>query len=160
MDKIEIRPFDATDRDWLVAAHGTLYAIAEGFDETFGPLVAGILDDFLRAHDPAREAGWIAWQGGRRLGSIFCVKLDEDRAKLRLFLLVEEARGKGLGRKMLATCMDFARAKGYRGMTLWTHESHKAAGALYAKTGWQLVRSQPVHSFGQDLIEQHWEITL
>lgn len=55
--------------------------------------------------------------------------------------------------------MDFAQAQGYRGMTLWTHESHRAAGALYARTGWTLVSSKPVTSFGQDLVEQHWTIT-
>ncbi|MEP5732271.1 MAG: GNAT family N-acetyltransferase [Sulfitobacter sp.] len=160
MDGIDIRRFEAADRDWLIEAHGVHYARAEGFDDSFGPLVADILDKFLCEHDPACEAGWIACQKDVRLGSIFCVKVDGETAKLRLFLLVEEARGKGLGRRLLNTCMGFARAQGYLRMTLWTHESHQAAGALYAKTGWELVASKPVVSFGQDLVEQHWEITL
>ncbi|MFK7835350.1 MAG: GNAT family N-acetyltransferase [Sulfitobacter sp.] len=160
MEEIELRRFTPADRDWLVAAHGEQYARAEGFDETFGPLVASILDDFLADHDPARERGWIAWQNGVRLGSIFCVALDETTAKLRLFLLLPEARGQGLGQRLLATCMGFARDNGYCGMKLWTHESHRAAGALYAKTGWTLMSSKAVTSFGQPLVEQHWEITL
>lgn len=160
MDDVEIRKFEPQDRDWLVAEHRLSYARSEGFDDSFGVLVAEILDQFLRDHDPACEAGWIAWQEGQRLGSIFCVKLDDEAAKLRLFLLTEKARGKRLGRRMLDTCMGFARAQGYRHMKLWTHESHRAAGALYAKTGWHLMSSAPVVSFGQPLIEQHWEITL
>ena len=160
MNGVEIRKFTAADRDWLVAEHKDHYAKAEGFDETFGVLVAQIIDDFIADHDPDREAGWIAWEGDQRLGCIFCVKLDADTAKLRLFLLSEGARGKGLGRRLLATCMDFARAQGYRRMKLWTHESHRAAGALYAKTGWSLASSEPVVSFGQPLVEQHWEIAL
>ena len=160
MDDIEIRPFTRDDRDWLVAAHADHYAQAEGFDDTFGVLVGEIIDAFIAGHDPAQERGWIAWQGAERLGCIFCVRQDQQTAKLRLFLLMEAARGKGLGRRLLDTCMGFARDRGYLRMQLWTHESHRAAGALYAKTGWRLATSTPVVSFGQPLVEQHWEITL
>jgi GNAT superfamily N-acetyltransferase len=155
-----LRPFHPDDADWLSAAHGRLYAEAEGFDESFEPLVASILADFIAAHDPEREAGWIAEQDGARLGSIFCVRQSEETAKLRLFLLLPEARGQGLGKRMLATCMGFARDAGYRDMTLWTHESHRAACALYRAAGWSVVESKPVHSFGVDLLEQSWHIRL
>ena len=153
-----IRPFRPDDAPWLAERHATLYARDEGFNATFGPLVAGILDDFIAGHDPACEAGWIAHAGARRLGSIFCVRQSEGIARLRLFLLVPEARGQGLGQRLLETCTGFARARGYRGMTLWTHESHRAACALYARNGWRLGASVPVRSFGCDLVEQSWEI--
>lgn len=160
METIAIRKFVRADRDWLVAQHDAHYAREEGFDHTFGELVAQIADAFLADHDPTREAGWIAWQGTERLGSIFCVRLTETTAKLRLFLLTPAARGKGLGKRMLATCMGYARDHGYTDMQLWTHESHAAAGALYAKTGWALGETKPVVSFGKPNIEQTWTITL
>jgi GNAT superfamily N-acetyltransferase len=160
MDQITLRPFQQADAPWLVEQHGTLYARDEGFDDTFGPLVAGILADFIANHDPRREKGWIATRDGQRLGSIFCVSAGGDTAKLRLFLLTPQARGKGLGKRLLQTCMDFARAAGYRDMQLWTHESHKAACALYAASGWDLISSKQVHSFGVDLVEQSWRIDL
>lgn len=159
MEQVEIRKFTPADRDWIIRQHGTHYARAEGFDDSFGVLVGEIVDAFIAEHDPAREAGWIAVDGDERLGCIFCVAVDDDTAKLRLFLTTDAARGKGLGKRLLKTCMDFAQAQGYRGMTLWTHESHRAAGALYARTGWTLVSSKPVTSFGQKLVEQHWTIT-
>ena len=158
MTGIVLRDLEPEDLPWLVERHATLYAEAEGFDDSFGPLVAQILDSYQRTHDPECERAWIAVEDGRRLGSIFCVRQDATRAKLRLFLLVPEARGKGLGKRMLATCMAYARAQGYAGMSLWTHESHRAACALYAAAGWRLTASHPVHSFGVDLIEQAWEI--
>jgi GNAT superfamily N-acetyltransferase len=151
-----IRPFSADDRDWLVAAHGDLYARAEGFDASFGELVAQIIDRFLARHDPEREAGWIAEAESEPLGSIFCVAQDEATAKLRLFLLVPEARSQGLGKRLLHHCMCFAESHRYAGMQLWTHESHEAACSLYRATGWTLEASKPVHSFGQDLVEQQW----
>lgn len=157
MDKITLRRFDPRDAPWLVACHGAHYARDEGFDDSFAPLVADILRGFIADHDPTREAGWIAEQAGWRLGSVFCVRRDEDTAQLRLFLLVPQARGKGLGRRLLRVCMGFARARGYRRMRLWTHESHRAACALYRRAGWRLMRSQPVRAFGRDLVEQSWE---
>ncbi|QBF32446.1 GNAT family N-acetyltransferase [Thalassococcus sp. S3] len=160
MNDVQIRPFTAADTDWLVDQHGLYYARDEGFDDTFGPLVASILAEFNADHDPMRERGWIAEGHGQRLGSISCVALSETTAKLRLFLLMPEARGKGLGKRLLATCMEFARDTGYRDMQLWTHESHEAACALYRATGWELVSSKPVHSFGCDLVEQSWRIDL
>lgn len=158
MDQITLRPFRAEDAAWLIEQHGALYRRDDGFDASFARLVAEIVEEFIATHDPDCETGWIAEQGGQRLGSIFCVRLSAEIAKLRLFLLVPEARGRGLGRRLLETCMAFAREKEYRGMQLWTHESHRAACALYARNGWQLVSSRPVHAFGCDLVEQSWEI--
>nr|WP_299146042.1 GNAT family N-acetyltransferase [uncultured Tateyamaria sp.] len=156
MTETILRPFQAEDTDWLVDQHAFLYASDDGFDDTFGPLVRSILDGYVSDHDPACEQGWIAEADGARLGSIFCVRHDQQTAKLRLFLLVPQARGRGVGRMLLQRCMGFARDSGYAGMTLWTHESHRAACALYARTGWELTASKPVHSFGQDLVEQTW----
>lgn len=160
MNAVALRKFEPSDAPWLVERHATLYAHDEGFDDTFGPLVADILERFIAGHDPERERGWIAVRGSQRLGSIFCVGLSDQVAKLRLFLLTPEARGQGLGKCLLGACMAFARTAGYREMQLWTHESHKAACALYAAFGWQMVSSKPVHSFGVDLVEQSWRVDL
>lgn len=160
MAKATLRRFEPSDCQWLVARHQDLYTRDEGFDDSFGPLVAEILQNFCEAHDPQCEQGWIAHRGAERLGSVFCVRQSDTTAKLRLFLLTPEARGQGLGKELLHQCMWFARSAGYRDMQLWTHESHQAACALYAAFGWQLIDSKPVHSFGQDLIEQSWEVVL
>lgn len=160
MSNVYLRPYEPSDQEWLVDQHQALYTKYEGFDDTFGPLVKGILEEFEASFDPVVEAGWIAQDASQRLGSIFCVKLDEQTAKLRMFLLLPDARGKGLGAALLEQCMSFARAKGYKRMVLWTHESHRAACALYVKTGWTCISSKPVISFGVPLVEQQWEITL
>jgi GNAT superfamily N-acetyltransferase len=105
-----LRPGDA---GWLIMRHAELYAADEGFDATFEPLVARILADFLEGHDPTCERGWIARAGDARLGSIFCVKGEAPgSAKLRLFLLEPEARGLGLGRRLLEACLGFRARRG------------------------------------------------
>jgi len=162
----EIRARDAVLRDlvtgdagWIIARHGELYAAEHGFDASFEPLVARILADYLETRDPARERAWVAEVAGLRLGTIFCVKWDAPGiAKLRLFWLEPSARGQGLAPRMLEACLGFARDAGYRGMRLWTHESHAAAGRLYARYGFTLTGSKAVNSFGQPLVEQAWKI--
>ena len=160
-DDVTLRDLRIGDAGWLIEQHGVLYARDEGFDETFEALVAEILADFIRRHDPASERAFIAERAGQRLGSVFCVQSGEPGvAKLRLFLLVPEARGLGLGQRLLDACLGFARASGYHTLCLWTHESHTAACALYRKNGFALTRSDPVRSFGVALVEQSWEIAL
>ncbi len=160
-DEIELRDLAIGDAGWLIEQHALLYARDEGFDASFEALVAEILAAYIRDRNPARERAWIAWSKGRRLGSIFCVEGPApDVAKLRLFLLVPEARGLGLGQRLLTECLDFARASGYRRLVLWTHESHEAACALYRKAGFRLDSAKPVISFSVDLIEQQWSIDL
>ena len=157
-DNIILRDLESGDAGWIIQQHGELYARDEGFDMSFEALVAEIMADFIRRRYPARDRAFIAARGDERLSCIFCVGKDELTAKLRLFLVVQEARGHGLGHRLIAACMDWAKAQGFARMELWTHESHEAACALYAAHGWHLVRSEAVKSFGVQLVEQSWEI--
>ena len=157
---VQLRALEPGDAGWIIGRHAALYAADEGFDATFEALVAEILAAFIRNHDPARERGWIAVRGALRLGSIFCVRGEDDSAKLRLFIVEKTARGTGLAQQMLDTCMTFARDAGYPSMRLWTHESHRAAGRLYARNGFVLTDSHATRSFGQDVVEQTWACTL
>ena len=160
MTDVTIRPFEPSDAPWVIAAHGAHYAAHDGFDASFQTLVAEITAEFVAHHDPAFERGWIAERGGAPLGCIFCVRLDDCTAKLRMFLVQDAVRGTGLGLRLLNTCMAFAKSSGYAQMQLWTHESHRAACALYRRNGWELRSSRPVHAFGCDLVAQNWRIAL
>jgi GNAT superfamily N-acetyltransferase/DNA-binding MarR family transcriptional regulator len=155
----EIRTSRPGDPGWIIGTHGALYARDEGYDQSFEALVARIMADWLDRADP-REAVWLAEAGGQRLGTISCMRDDDATARLRLFILVPQARGMGLGQRLHDTCVDFARDRGYRRMVLWTHESHVAACALYARNGWRLMRSVPAQAYGQHVVDQDWEITL
>ena len=162
MDQIELRAFTAPDADWVVDRHAALYAADEGYDTSFRDLVAEVVADFVRNHDAATEQGWIAARGQTRLGSIFVVQdpAGPGIAKLRLVLLEPAARGTGLAQRMLDTALNFARAAGYGQMRLWTHESHRAAGRLYARNGFELVQSTPAMAFGVAVVDQIWQRAL
>ncbi len=145
---------DPGDLGWVVMAHGECYATEFGWDTTFEALVARIVADFANGHDSSREAAWIAERDGVRVGCVFCVAEDEDTAKLRILLVCPEARGTGLGARLVDTCMAFAAEAGYARMRLWTNDPLAAARSIYLRRGFVLESEEPHHSFGVDLIGQ------
>jgi GNAT superfamily N-acetyltransferase len=150
----------AGDLGWVVLAHGELYRAEYGWDTSFEGLVARIVADYATGHDPDREAAWIAEIDGRRVGCVFCVSAGDGTAQLRLLLVHPDARGLGLGVRLVEACTDFARATGYRHVTLWTNDVLTAARHIYQAAGFRLVAEEPHHSFGADLTGQTWTLDL
>src|SRR5467141_500871 len=145
------------DMGWVVQSHGALYASEYGFDSSFEALVAEIAAKFLGHFDASRERCWIADIDGAPVGSVFLVRDTDDVAKLRLLLVDPAGRGQGLGQRLVAECIAFARACGYRRITLWTQSILQAARKIYQDSGFILEASEPHRSFGQSLIGETWE---
>jgi len=148
------------DLGWVVQAHGEQYAREFGWDASFEALVARIVADFAGDHDVEREAAWIAEQHGERVGCVFCVRDDDETARLRILLVDPKARGQRLGRRLVDECLAFARAVGYRRMVLWTNAPLVAARSIYLNAGFRLTGEEPHHSFGVDLVGQVYELDL
>ncbi|MDE3235469.1 MAG: GNAT family N-acetyltransferase [Bacteroidota bacterium] len=87
---------------------------------------------------------FVALQDGILLGGagIFPTQgLDEDTCELVKMYLSKDARGKGLGRKMIDTCLLAAKEKGFRKMYLETMPELRKAVTVYEKFGFSYLNA-------------------
>ncbi|BAV52191.1 transcriptional regulator [Mesorhizobium loti] len=155
-----LRPLQVGDIGWITRRQGMLYAQDYGWDETYEALVAEILAAFVKSFDPKWERGWIAERDGEVVGSVFVMRKSPEVAKLRLLYVEPSARGLGIGKRLVEECIGFARAKGYKTLTLWTNDILTAARHIYQAAGFKLIEEEPHHSFGKDLVGQTWDLDL
>ena len=146
------------DFGWIVAEHARIYTHEYGWDTSFEGLVAQIVADFIKNFDPAMECCWIAEMNGEPVGSVMLVKDEKPgTARIRLLIVSPKARGLGLGACLTDECITFARAKGYRAITLWTHDCLTAARHCYEKAGFTLTSRENRLSFGQNVVAEFWD---
>jgi GNAT superfamily N-acetyltransferase len=168
---VTLRPLAAGDLGWVLQRHGTAYAAEFGWDATFEDFCARIIGEFpaLRDSAPGRAEGWVAEVNGVPAGSVFCVPDAATpnkgapggaTARLRLLLVEPWARGLGLGRQLVARCLDFARQAGYADIVLLTYDQLPAARRVYQAAGFTLDSEHPEEAFGQRMMCQTWSRSL
>ena len=148
------------DLGHIASRQGLIYEQEYGWDKTYEALAAKILSEFVGRNDTVNERAWIAESHGTILGSVYLMKEDAETARLRLLYVEPQARGLGLGKKLVSECTPFARAAGYKRIVLWTQSTLTTARKLYVGEGYQLIKQEPHHSFGKDLVGETWELIL
>ena len=157
---VTLRAAGPGDLGWIIQRHGALYAAEQGWDHRFEGVVAGVVADYVKTYDPAREACWIAEHEGRAVGSIMLAKETETVGRLRLLLVEPSARGLGVAEALIAACIARAREAGYAEMVLWTQSILLPARRLYARFGFVLEESWDYDGFAEGLISESWRLKL
>lgn len=157
-----LRPHRLGELGWLVHRQGLLYNEQFGWNIEFEALIAGLYRDFELAPAKPPKALWIAERQNSIVGSVFVVPSEgrEGTAQLRMLYVEPEARGLGIGRKLVDQVIAFSRENGYRRVRLWTQSVLQSARRIYAAAGFTLLASRPHHSFGKDLVGEDWELEL
>ena len=160
---VQLRTQRAGDLGWVFQRHAELYPGEFSYSPVFEQYVARGMSPFLDHFDAKRDRMWIAESEGRRLGSVAVHHVDDRPgwAKLRWYFVEAEARGHGVGGKLLGAAIGFCREAGYEGVFLWTVNDLAAAARQYSKAGFVLVfeESKPCAwaPWGR---EQRWELNL
>jgi DNA-binding MarR family transcriptional regulator/GNAT superfamily N-acetyltransferase len=163
--EITLRDPNPGDFGWMVERHAVLYREEYDWRDKFEGVCARIVADFIEHFDPKLEKCWIAEMAGQRVGCVMLVKDDPkakkaDVSRVRLLLLEPQARGQGLGRRLVEECVSFSRAKGYRRVTLWTHKELTAARAIYAKLGFTKTGEESHDDWGGKATSEFWDLDL
>lgn len=151
---IVLRGLRIGDLGWLTARQGQLYHTEYGWDQSFEALVGKIYSAYATAPEAPPKNLWVADWAGVVAGSVAVVPNaeDPDIAQLRLLFVEPFARGQGLGKRLVAEAVGFAKNAGYKGMILWTQDCLVPALKIYETAGFTLEKSEPHTSFGAELV--------
>jgi putative acetyltransferase len=130
-DKIEIRPEDPRQPD--------VQALLDQSDDYFRALYPAesnhlVSADVLGTH---RAVFLVARRDGELLGSIAFLPIAPGHAEMKRLFVRAEARGTGLGRRLLNALEEIARARGIARISLETGIRQPEAIALYRTSGYQ-----------------------
>jgi N-acetylglutamate synthase-like GNAT family acetyltransferase len=148
------------DLGYVIYLHGHLYAKEYDLDHTFEGEVAAKMGEFAKQFDPQKDFFAVAEEAGEIIGSIAIHGLGEGRALLRWFLLHPNARGKGLGKKLLHDALNFCRERKFTTVNLWTISELTTAAHLYRQAGFRVVEENTREFWGGLRTEQRYELTL
>ena len=155
-----VRTFRTGDMGLIAARQAILYAETQGWGHWLEANVAQTVADFLKRYTPGRDQAWVAELDGAMAGSVLLTDEGGGLARLRLLYVEQAAQGRGIGRLLVGTCLAFARAAGYRGVTLWTHTVLAGARHLYQANGFRLTETAMHEVFGVPVQGETWMLDL
>src|SRR5213593_1588353 len=144
----------------VIHLHGTLYAQEYGLDHTFEGYVAVGIGEFAQTYDEQKDYFSVAEIDERIVGSVAIVGLPEQIAQLRWFQVHTDARGKGLGRKLLRDAIEFCRQREYKAIFLWTISELTTAARLYKEVGFRKTEEKTHEIWGKERTEERYELVL
>jgi ribosomal protein S18 acetylase RimI-like enzyme len=155
--RTNIRPGDIGH---IIHLHGTFYAEEHNLDHTFEGYVASGMGEFAKAFDERKDRLWLAEDGGRIVGSIAIAGHTDRTAQLRWFLVAPQARGCGLGSRLLRAALDFCREREFGFVFLWTLSDLKAAAHLYQRAGFSRTEQKTREIWGGTRTEERYDLIL
>ncbi len=150
------------DADAIVRLHDRVYPPDYGVDSSFVRDIRVTLDELsARSWPDDGEAVWIVENDGEVAGCLALSHEGEGEGRVRVFLLADELRGRGLGRTLLNELLDVARSAAYGRLTLWTFSDLRAAAHLYREAGFEVISTERGPRWGrQDFTYQQYELRL
>jgi DNA-binding MarR family transcriptional regulator/N-acetylglutamate synthase-like GNAT family acetyltransferase len=114
----------------------------------------------LERFDVERDCVWIAERNGVPVGSVFVRWLTADTAELLLLHVESQARGIGIGRRLISEAIAFATRAGYATLQLEMYDVMKTARLLFHAAGFRHVSEEADGRYGRQVQRQIWRVAL
>lgn len=144
----------------IVRLHAEYYARDWGFGLPFEAKVASELSAFLGDFRPGLDFFAAEYDDdGALLGTISleAPTAAEPLAHLRWFITSDNARGTGLGRRLMSETIAHVDTKGFPGVYLTTFAGLKPARHLYESFGFALIAEEERDQWSGGVREQRFE---
>lgn len=159
-DEIQIRPFTQSDIEYVISRHKTLYYAECHLSEVFSAYVDNIVYAFAENFDPKTDCMQILECNGSPAGSAAAVKVDDETAQLRFFMIEPEMRQRGYGNKLFEMMLDFCKEKGYKKIFLVTITVQTIARHIYESHGFHSTWTEDCFDWGEGIVQECWELEL
>lgn len=156
------RELQPGDLGAIVAHHGRVYGKEYGVDASFeGHVASTVAQAAIRGFPSSREAICLLELEGEHVGSLALTDEGGGEAVIRWFVLSPEARGRGLGRRLLGEMLGRASEIGYSRVSLETFSELEAAAHLYREHGFEVVSADAAPRWGRErIVYQRYELDL
>ena len=102
------------------------------------------LDDMHQEYNKPRAEYFILEEHGEIIGGagIQAIATDDSICELQKMYFLPQARGRGLGQRMMNVCLDFARQQKFEACYIETLTSMQAAQKLYLKNNFKYINER------------------
>jgi len=144
----------------LCALQTRYYATSWGFNHLYEAAVSESISEFLMRYDCAEHFVRIVMNEDRVVGGIVIDNQLNQPSQLHWFILSDELRGQGFGRKLMTEAMHFVKEKRIEKVFLTTFEGLNSARKLYEGYGFKLTSEKLESTWGKEVNEQRFDYTL
>jgi len=130
------------------------------FGESYESVMLRAAAHFVDRFHAERDCVWIAERNDVPVGSVFVQRLTEESAELLLLHVESQARGIGIGRRLISEAIAFATRAGYSTLQLEMLDVMKTARLLFHAAGFRHVSEAADGRFGRGLQRQVWRVAL
>lgn len=158
---VRIRPPDIGDVALMAHRFSRIFWEEYRYDERFEAMVLRIVAEFLKREPSGDQRCLIAERNGEILGGVLVTRRDRRTAQMRLLYVEPAERRRGIGKRLVAECIRFAREAGYRRLMLWTQNEETDARRLYERSGFLCVGRERHRRFtDHDVTGETWHLPL
>ncbi|MDX6585987.1 MAG: hypothetical protein QOI31_460 [Solirubrobacterales bacterium] len=154
------REVRAGDPEAIIELHERVYRPEYGMDARFVDGVRSTVERAVERGWPDGGGGWLVDGADGLVGSIGLTDEGDGLGQVRWVVLAPEARGIGMGRRMITETVEEARRLGFERLELDTFGALKAAAAIYRGLDFKLVSEERTEKWGPPIAYQHYVLDL